>query len=311
MEQLKENRPFYILSLDGGGSLGVYTLGILVEIERLVETRLSTTFDLVYGTSTGAIIASLIAMGERVRPTIWQHYLEIAPSIMKHWLPRRRSRALERHARKIYGENTFRSFRTGVGIVATHVEDGKPVVFKQHVRQAHGGRASFVPGFGCTIADAVVASCSAYPLFLSRVVSTCEYGDRELVDGGFAANNPALLAIADALGPLQIPRSDIRVLSLGTGMFPPRRRVSLGLLNAVNTTRTVMTLLKTSSNTIDTFRTLLFGDIRTLRISESFADPAYRTDFIESDARKLEKVYQLGRRSFAKNEAALTRFLAE
>ena len=71
-----------------------------------------------------------------------------------------------------------------------------------------------------------------------------------------------------------------------------------------------MTLLEASSNTIDTFRSLLFDDIRTLRISESFANLAYRTDFIESDAKKLKRVYQLGRRSFAKNEAALTRFFA-
>ena len=310
MEQLRQSRPFYILSLDGGGSLGVYTLGILVELERLVGTKLSTIFDLVYGTSTGAIIASLVALGERTQPTICERYFEIAPNIMKHWLPRRRSGALERYARQVYGERTFRSFLTGVGIVATRVEDGRPMVFKRHVHQAHGNRASFVPGFGCTIADAVVASCSAYPLFLRKSVSTCEYGDRELVDGGFTANNPTLLAIADALGPLQIQRSDIRVLSLGTGSFPPNRRASLGLLNAVNTTRTFMTLLEASSNTIDTFRSLLFDDIRTLRISESFANLAYRTDFIESDAKKLKRVYQLGRRSFAKNEAALTRFFA-
>lgn len=308
MAQLKETCPFYVLSLDGGGSLGVYTLGILVELERLVGTKLSTVFDLVYGTSTGAIIASLVALGERAQPTIRDSYFEIAPNIMKHWLPRTRSSALERYAREIYGEKTFSSFLTGVGIVATRVEDGRPMVFKRHARQAHGRRASFVPGFGCAIADAVVASCSAYPLFLRKVVSTSEYGDRELVDGGFTANNPALLAIADALGPLRIQRSDIRVLSLGTGTFPPNRRISLGLLNAVSTTRTVMTLLEASSNTIDTFRSLLFGDIQTLRISESFAELAYRTDFIESDVTKLRRIYQLGRESFARNEAALTRF---
>ena len=76
MEQLKESsRPFYILSLDGGGSLGVYTLGILVELERLVGTKLLNIFDLVYGTSTGAIIASLVALGEPTQPTICERLL--------------------------------------------------------------------------------------------------------------------------------------------------------------------------------------------------------------------------------------------
>lgn len=56
-------KPFRILSLDGGGAKGFYTLGVLKEIEGMLGGPLHLHFDLVFGTSTGAIIASLIALG--------------------------------------------------------------------------------------------------------------------------------------------------------------------------------------------------------------------------------------------------------
>ena len=41
----------------------------------------------------------------------------------------------------------------------------KPMFFKGSAAQAHGRHATSVSGFGCTIADAVRASCSAYLFF--------------------------------------------------------------------------------------------------------------------------------------------------
>ncbi len=55
-----------ILSLDGGGAKGFYTLGVLREVEALTGKPLCETFDLIFGTSTGSIIASLLALGHDV-----------------------------------------------------------------------------------------------------------------------------------------------------------------------------------------------------------------------------------------------------
>jgi patatin-like phospholipase/acyl hydrolase len=52
--------------LDGGGAKGFYTLGVLREIEGLVNMRLHEKFDLIFGTSTGAIIAAMLALGHSV-----------------------------------------------------------------------------------------------------------------------------------------------------------------------------------------------------------------------------------------------------
>jgi uncharacterized protein len=59
--------PRRMLALDGGGIRGVLTLSILKAIEtQLGVARLSDYFDYIAGTSTGAIIASGLAIGKTV-----------------------------------------------------------------------------------------------------------------------------------------------------------------------------------------------------------------------------------------------------
>ena len=65
--------PKRILSLDGGGVRGAVSIGFLERLERLVEdiegkpTLLGDWFDLIGGTSTGAIIAAALALGYTAR----------------------------------------------------------------------------------------------------------------------------------------------------------------------------------------------------------------------------------------------------
>ena len=60
MPEFSDARPYRILSLDGGGAKGFYMLGVLKGIEAMIGCRLHERFDLVFGTSNGAIIGSLI-----------------------------------------------------------------------------------------------------------------------------------------------------------------------------------------------------------------------------------------------------------
>ena len=56
----------HILSLDGGGAKGFYTLGVLAQIEAILKKPLCEHFNLIFGTSTGAIIAALLSLGYKV-----------------------------------------------------------------------------------------------------------------------------------------------------------------------------------------------------------------------------------------------------
>ena len=302
------DKPFFILSLDGGGSLGVYTLGVLVEIERMLGEPLHTKFDLVYGTSTGAIIGSMIALGNDVESTIKDFYLSLTPDVMSRFWSRSKTAKLTAYAEKIYGDKTFEDFGMNIGIVATHLEYNRPTIFKRTMDQAHGSQGSFKPGFGVKISDAIIASCAAYPVFRQKVLITPNHGTRTIIDGGFTANNPILFALTDALGPLNIRRKNIRILSIGTGNYPEQWRFTWKLFNVIPTSRIILKLLKTSSNTVETLRKLLFADVMTVRIDDTNND--YKTDFIESNRNKLDTIFQLGRKSFERAEPEVRRLFS-
>src|SRR6266849_5076869 len=93
--------PCRLLSLDGGGAKGFYTLGVLKEIEAMLGEPLCERFDLIFGTSTGAIIAALLALGHSV-DEIHALYREHVPAVMRHRTSRGRSEALAYLARTVF-----------------------------------------------------------------------------------------------------------------------------------------------------------------------------------------------------------------
>ncbi|OGQ23536.1 MAG: patatin [Deltaproteobacteria bacterium RIFCSPLOWO2_02_FULL_44_10] len=300
-----------ILSLDGGGAKGFYTLGVLKEIEAMVGRPLCESFDLIFGTSTGAIIAALLALGHKV-DDIHTLYKEHVPAIMRRRTPRGRSKALSHLAKIVFGNRSFADVKTGVGIVATRWAFEKPMIFKASVAQAHGRHSTFVPGFGCTIADAVRASCSAYPFFKRPIITTSKGEEIELIDGGYCANNPTLYAIADAVIALEKPRSDLRVVSIGVGVYPEPKRWGLSwLIKRFVSVQLLQKTLNVNTFSMEQLRTILFKDIRTVRINDTFERPEMATDLMESDLRKLGMLYQRGSESFAKHEAELKEMLVQ
>ena len=107
-------------------------------------------------------------------------------SVMGEVLPYKKTAALERLAQEVFGSARFDAFKTDIGIVGTRWEDDRPIIFKTNPGQAFTGAGTFEPGFGCTIADAVVGSCSAYPFFLKKMVTTGRGDEIEVRDGGSA-----------------------------------------------------------------------------------------------------------------------------
>lgn len=304
-------RVFRILSLDGGGAKGFYTLGVLRQIEGLVGEPLYRKFDLIYGTSTGAIIAALLVLGEKV-DDIHKLYKAHVPKIMKHSSKEARSQALEELSTEVFGQKKFDEVLTGCGIVTTKWMSERPMIFKGSVAQAHGRTGTFVPGFGCTIGDAVIASCSAYPFFCRKFVTTSADERIELADGGFCANNPALYAIADATIALKHPHANIRVVSLGVGEYPPvKPRVfsKAYWISKFEEAEVIQKSLNVNTQSMEQLRAILYKDVPTVRINDAFTEPHMATDLLEYDLNKLDKLRQRGSESYAAHEATLTSFL--
>ncbi len=299
-----------VLTLDGGGAKGFYTLGVLKEIEAMVGCPLHQKFDLVFGTSTGAIIASLIALGHDV-DSILQLYRKHVPTVMSQKTAPARSQALKNLASEVFGDTTFSDVKTGVGIVTAKWLTERPMIFKGSVAQAHGRVGTFVPGFGVSIADAVKASCSAYPFFERTIVRTSMGEDVELIDGGYCANNPTLYAIADAVQALQSDRKDTRLVSVGVGVYPdPKPSFLMRLAKKyLVSVQLLQKTLEINTQSMDQLRQILFHDIPTIRISDSYVTPEMATDLLEHDLNKLDILFQRGRESFASREQQLREYL--
>jgi predicted patatin/cPLA2 family phospholipase len=309
-ETTDPNSPCRILSLDGGGAKGFYTLGVLKQLEALLGGEpLSSRFDLIFGTSTGAIIAALLALGRSVED-IYDLYEEHVPNLMSVRGCARRSRALEKLAQDVFQDQKFDTFKTGIGIVTARWREERPMIFKASIAQAHGSHSTFKPGFGCTIADAVVASCSAYPIFKRKILTTADGHEVELLDGGYCANNPTLYAIADAVMALKLDKAALRVVSIGVGVYPePARYAHKWLIHQFFLVRLLQKTLDINTHSMETLAGLLFKDVQLERINDTYSTPEMATDLMEHDLRKLRLLYQRGWESFAKHENNLEKLL--
>ena len=61
MASAAKSRDFRILSLSGGGYLGLYTAVLLADLEQRIGEPIGRRFDLVAGTSVGGLLAIAVA----------------------------------------------------------------------------------------------------------------------------------------------------------------------------------------------------------------------------------------------------------
>lgn len=304
------SKGFRILTLDGGGSKGFFTLGVLERLEAFLENhRLADEFDLIYGTSTGSIIAACLATGMSVAQ-VRSHYEDFVPQVLGRFRVRRRSTALQECLRKVFGTLNFSNLQTDIGIVTANLETKEPTIFKSKVAMAHGSKDSFLPGFGSSLADGVRASCSAYPFFNPVEIETPNHGQLRLIDGGFVANDPTFFALLDAKKAFQVPDQCIRILSVGVGKYQHKLPFLTGLrhLNHFWSRRLMDDMFSFSSNTLSTMFRLYSVDIQSVRLNPQ-ADTGIATSLFETNYATLGRLRQFGHEEFTRRECDLKTLL--
>jgi hypothetical protein len=171
--------------------------------------------------------------------------------------------------------------------------------------------STFIPGFGCTVAEAVVASCSAYPIFNRKLVSIADGGQVELLDGGYCANNPTLYAMADAVKALKMEHGQLRVVSIGVGNYPePPKYWHKWVISKFFLVRLLHKTLGINTHSMEQLASLLFKDVPMVRINDTYNTPDMAADLMEHNIRKLNLLYQCGGESFGKHENELKTLLA-
>ena len=203
-------KPFRILSLDGGGLKGLFTAKLLADMETHLGVRISEHFDLITGTSTGAIIAIGLGLGLPSQD-ILNFYRERGQEIFEapSWgIVRAKYSAepLRRALAEVFGTKLLGDSRNRLVIPAYNIQRREVKLFKTR----HSLR--LVKDCKMTAADVAMASAAA-PTYLPSFVDDSKI---EYVDGGVWANNPALVGLIEAITVLGIDRTRIELLSIGT-----------------------------------------------------------------------------------------------
>jgi patatin-like phospholipase/acyl hydrolase len=213
---------FRILSLAGGGYLGLFTAVVLAGLEARAGEPLGRRFDLIAGTSVGGILAVSLAY-EVPMQTIVDLFLtrgsevfspralpsgpvgrmlDLGRSVLG---PKYDGKALRAALDDALGTRTLAEARHAVVIPAVNVTRSLTKVFKT----PHGA-ASF--GDEAVRAVDVAMATSAAPAYFPAV----RIGDSLYADGGMFAVAPDLVALHEAEHFLKVGASRVRMLSLGT-----------------------------------------------------------------------------------------------
>lgn len=226
-------RSARILSVSGGGLLGVIPAAFLVRYEALgrqaygADYRLCDSFDTVTGSSTGAVIAAGVALGLSAQD-IANFYLNDVPQgfkrrrmsvplwhdlfdgdLMEGFFERRtRGCLLERRALECDLTILTKDISRGVSVAFTTLDVPNCDVLGAEIRRD-----------AVSLSKILRASTAAPGLFAPVEIELENLGKTTLVDGGFSLfNDPSYMAALMAIGTYG-PQIDITVL--GTGSSKP------------------------------------------------------------------------------------------
>lgn len=281
MPSSNKSQPFRVLSLSGGGYLGLYSACVLEELEARVGEPLGRRFDLIAGTSIGGILSLALAF-EVPMSTLKHLFLEHGPEIfpfsghptgaISRVLDMARSAlgpkysgeplraALLRHL----GERTLGEAVHNVVIPAVNVSNGRTKVFK-----TPHGKTSLADSVILAV-DVAMATCAAPGYFPSVRI-----GDAVFADGGVYATAPDQIALHEAEHYLGVERDQVRMLSIGTATagYVPREEVSedAGAIAWLSEGRLVLTLISVQQQHVKAMMENKLGE-RYLRLDAAWQE---------------------------------------
>lgn len=225
----------HILSIRGGGVRGVIPCTALVKLEQQTGKLTRDSFDMVAGTSTGALLAAAVAAGipasellkvytdrskEVFTPT---GILGKAKQIARGWIydPDNLHKVLV----SVFGQSsglTINECPIRVMIPATSM-DGHNWFFVRDNRKNASTTGNW------PLLDAATASACAPTYFAPWKV-----GADEFFDGGAGGNaNPVYQAAVEAFCYDDFAPDETRIVTLGTGFYPAQSKAPSGLLSTV------------------------------------------------------------------------------
>ncbi|WP_025027714.1 CBASS cGAMP-activated phospholipase [Caldalkalibacillus mannanilyticus] len=217
-----------VLSIDGGGIRGVFPATILQCIEQRVKEPIHKHFDLLAGTSTGAIIAASLTLEKSMSNVVKMYEIHgkdifHKQSFLALFQTFYKNKRLKSALRDFFGEIRLGDISIPLVIPTVNISKGKTHVFRSgYFHESPEDHSIY-------LWEAVLSSCSA-PIFFPPIRADHRF---LAVDGGLWANNPSLLCLTEAMVQFGQTISDIQMLSIGTGeqeiCFPARKAKGWGI----------------------------------------------------------------------------------
>ncbi|MCB1110182.1 MAG: patatin-like phospholipase family protein [Chlamydiia bacterium] len=203
-----------ILSFDGGGVRGVISLDLLKKIEHETGLQPLSDFEVYAGTSTGSIIAVLLALGKRT-DFILQSYEELSSKVFSDentlhlFKPKYDHKKLKHQLKKLirscgHDENILVKDLPKKVVIPT-VKLNDPETKNWHLEVIENISEN---GGNIRVVDAILESTAAPTYFSS---------EHDHVDGGMGMKDPSLAALLSIFDPLKHDLKDFIILALGTG----------------------------------------------------------------------------------------------
>jgi hypothetical protein len=231
-------RPFRLIAFDGGGMHAVSYLPIIIDLETHIGTIAgSAQFDMVAGTSTGAIVAAAIKVGAPATDVL-QMYLRRAASIFRRarlWnrlfykyhsdglraeLAAFYRRTLSRTSDLTWRELAETGPHSELELVVTlwDVTHERAAFLSTNLNRKHQAEDLW----DASLADIITACCSAPTFFPPRLFQRLS-GDVAFCDGGITGlNSPATFGVGLAHATLVERAQPIQVISFGAGEPDPQ-----------------------------------------------------------------------------------------
>lgn len=299
---------FHILALDGGGTRGIYTAQLLARIEQTFGTRIKACFDLIAGTSTGAIIAGaavsdilmqdIVELFETETPYIFRRRWYRIPLFLSKYPNAQLADIISAHL----PATPLSDIATPLMITSSEITTSEAHIFRSNYNVA---QTVSLCGIGTEsdkhvcLRDAILASCAAPTFFAPKSVDNFL-----LADGCLWANNPSTAAFTEALSVFGKEVTQIRMLSIGTGyavnMY--RQRRGWGFLTGWGGAKLasyVMTLQAQAS-----------ANMAKLLLKENYLRVNPAIDFWELDIlMQLDNLKSLAERDFENHTAEIEAFI--
>jgi predicted acylesterase/phospholipase RssA len=253
-ERFKRPGPKRILALDGGGSRGLLSLGVLAQLEEQLGVRsgdpqnfrLAHYFDLIGGTSTGSIIATTLALEWRVQDIV-DLYFKLLPAIfdkprvpgpLRLFTPGFKNKALTVALKEHLGNRMLNSneLKTGLAIHTKRIDSGSAWILVNnpdwiYFNEEYGSEG--VPNAQFYLRDLVQASAAAPTYFESVRIGLSRNRGKisnyaHFFDGGVSPNNnPALQLLLTVTEPAfgfnwPTGENNLLIWSVGTGYVRKR-----------------------------------------------------------------------------------------